>query len=409
MHNDATRKGSETGSAGTVLIEAKNISLNNGAMVSAETYGKSKGGSVTLHAEDKISLSDESQIFSGTMGNKTESGAGNAGTVLVEAKNISLSRGSLISSDTYSDAIGGNIIISGKDGEFAESLNIYDSRIYAGATGSGNGGDVDIKGKNIAFADGGSIDSKSSAAGKGGNIRIYASESLSFKNRGEMTASTKGAGNAGSIELEIGSLTLDTDASVSSASESEKNGGNAGTIAVRAEDTISMKNQSVITTSTSGEGAAGAITIDTDDLTLNSGSSISSASKSENQTIQAGDAGTIFIQTDKGINLSGNSAITTEAVNAGKGQIRIESAGGVWLSQGMITNSIRKGEEDAGDIYAGQDYLILNHSRIIANDWEGKGGNIHLIANPFVQSSDSRVNASSELGIDGTVYIEAPG
>ncbi|OQX26207.1 MAG: hypothetical protein BWK80_11565, partial [Desulfobacteraceae bacterium IS3] len=37
------------------------------------------------------------------------------------------------------------------------------------------------------------------------------------------------------------------------------------------------------------------------------------------------------------------------------------------------------------------------------------GGNINIKADEaFIRSSDSRVDASSQLGIDGTVYVEAP-
>jgi large exoprotein involved in heme utilization and adhesion len=50
----------------------------------------------------------------------------------------------------------------------------------------------------------------------------------------------------------------------------------------------------------------------------------------------------------------------------------------------------------------------LNDSQIIANAYEGKGGNIRIIADVFLASPDSIVDASSALGIDGTVDIQAP-
>jgi len=53
------------------------------------------------------------------------------------------------------------------------------------------------------------------------------------------------------------------------------------------------------------------------------------------------------------------------------------------------------------------DIVILNHSRIEANAFEGSGGNIHIVAEQFVRSSDSGVEASSEKGI-GSINIESP-
>lgn len=106
--------------------------------------------------------------------------------------------------------------------------------------------------------------------------------------------------------------------------------------------------------------------------------------------------------------LSDNSEITTLAEDTGKGGITVEAGdrGDVWDSR--IITSIKKGGNDAGDININQDVLILNRSRIVANAWEGDGGNIRLIADPFVQSWESLMDASSMFGIDSTVYIESP-
>ena len=52
--------------------------------------------------------------------------------------------------------------------------------------------------------------------------------------------------------------------------------------------------------------------------------------------------------------------------------------------------------------------MVLNHSSIIAQAAEGRGGNIRINAGAFIQSADSSVYASSEKGISGTVVITGP-
>ena len=52
--------------------------------------------------------------------------------------------------------------------------------------------------------------------------------------------------------------------------------------------------------------------------------------------------------------------------------------------------------------------MILNRSSIIAEAIEGHGGNITITAGEFIQSSDSIVSASSQLGISGTIEINGP-
>ena len=54
------------------------------------------------------------------------------------------------------------------------------------------------------------------------------------------------------------------------------------------------------------------------------------------------------------------------------------------------------------------EYVTLNSGQIIANAYEGNGGNIRIVAQTFLASLDSAVTASSKLGVDGIVEIDAP-
>ena len=104
-----------------------------------------------------------------------------------------------------------------------------------------------------------------------------------------------------------------------------------------------------------------------------------------------------------------NSSITTEAKQADGGNIHVHAGYMVELIDSKITASVGGGPETVGgNITIDPQYVILNDSQIIANAYEGKGGNIRIIADVFLASPDSIVDASSALGIDGTVDIRAP-
>ena len=45
---------------------------------------------------------------------------------------------------------------------------------------------------------------------------------------------------------------------------------------------------------------------------------------------------------------------------------------------------------------------------MLANAFQGNGGNITITSDAFVQSPDSVVNASSKLGLSGNIAISAP-
>ena len=122
----------------------------------------------------------------------------------------------------------------------------------------------------------------------------------------------------------------------------------------------------------------------------------------------AGNAGDININAADTLRMK-NSSITTEATYSDGGNIYIKAGYMVELIDSKITASVGGGPQTTGgNITIDPEYVILNDSQIIANAYEGKGGNIRIIADVFLASPDSIVDASSALGIDGTVNIQAP-
>ncbi|QTA84803.1 filamentous hemagglutinin N-terminal domain-containing protein [Desulfonema magnum] len=458
--NNSSMKADTTGEkhGGITEIRADTVSLSKSDIFS-DTSGTGKGGSIRLCVKDFVELSEVSKIFADATGK--EINAGDAGDVFIETKNISLSKGSIVSSDTFNGGgNGGSVTISGHDNGFAELIEVDDSKVYSGAIGgtfsnSGDAGSVNLKAENISFTNGGLIASESTGSGKGGHIMIRASDSLSFhgsssgktpskaytsalgkgeyagdagkifieagstisfKDGGGVTASTEGEGNAGIIKLETARLELDTHASVSSASISEGKGGDAGKISITAEDSVRLNNKSFVTTSTKGEGMAGDIALKTPRLEMSGNSAISSESISENQ---GGNAGSITLQVSESMKLSGYSSVTTEASGAGGGKILVNAGNLIYLLRGEITSSVQVGEGKGGDVMVGSSgegegegegpqFVILNHAPVTANADTGDGGAIFIHTDNYLKSSDSKVTATSKRGNDGTVKIEAP-
>ena len=81
----------------------------------------------------------------------------------------------------------------------------------------------------------------------------------------------------------------------------------------------------------------------------------------------------------------------------------------VRLVNSVISASVGGGASTVGgNISIDPEYVILQNSKIIANAFEGHGGNIRITAGSFIADPYSIVEASSTLGIDGTVDIRAP-
>src|SRR5262249_371456 len=121
-------------------------------------------------------------------------------------------------------------------------------------------GDIILKAKNIAVTDGGQIGSGTFTLGKGGSVRVTATETLkvdgfitgdvSFPSGIFATAERGSAGDAGNVIIQAGNGAITGGAVVAS---SATGSGNAGDILVNANE-ISLRNGSITTAANSGNG-----------------------------------------------------------------------------------------------------------------------------------------------------------
>ena len=105
-----------------------------------------------------------------------------------------------------------------------------------------------------------------------------------------------------------------------------------------------------------------------------------------------------------------NSSMTTEASNASGGQVTITAPEMVQLINSKSARPWRGAVPDTvgGNITIDPQFVILQNSQIIAQANAGAGGAIDIIAGVFIADPNSIVDASSKLGISGTVNIQSP-
>jgi large exoprotein involved in heme utilization and adhesion len=127
--------------------------------------------------------------------------------------------------------------------------------------------------------------------------------------------------------------------------------------------------------------------------------------------IRGGEAGTITINAREGISLSNDSAITTEAISAGGGRMKIKTDKSLRLTSSNISTSVQKGAGAGGNIALNSEFIILDNGKIIARAYEGQGGNMNITTTSiykFPPTSKSTIDASSQLGVDGVITINSP-
>ena len=136
--------------------------------------------------------------------------------------------------------------------------------------------------------------------------------------------------------------------------------------------------------------------------------SVANGARIASESSDRGLAGNIIITTNGDIDVINKGSITTSAVFSDGGNISLTAGNHIFVTGGSVETAVGKGLGDGGNIRMQQPLLILRGGVVSANAFGGAGGNIRISANNFFQSGDSRVTASSQLGIDGTVVLDSP-
>ena len=182
-------------------------------------------------------------------------GAGNAGNILVVAKKLLLQNGAQIASDTLGGGKGGNLRITASDSV----------ELIGGSTG----------GQLFSELDAGT---GSGSSGQGGNLTINA-KNLLIRDGAKIDVSILGTGDAGNIEVSSHLISFDNGGDIT-AENILSSGGN---ITLRVQDLLLIRHNSQISTSAGTVGASG----NGGNITINSPNGFIVAAPNENNDITA--------------------------------------------------------------------------------------------------------------------------
>jgi large exoprotein involved in heme utilization and adhesion len=435
-----------SGNAGDITIATDTLRLNNGAQILAETSGSGAGGTITADGRQQVRLGDGGQEATPVISVET-SGAGRAGGILIRTPDFVLAQTARITATATATATtqegGGSIILSadrmdlaGVVGIFAETqgqapagtltlapyqanprldITLFPgSTISASTSGSGNGGDFRITAPQVlTIAGAGTLAVETRGIGNAGNIEITAPQ-LTLRDGVQVSASTYGSGRAGNITLTSENLTLQEGASVSTNTYSS---GTAGDIKVTATGDIDLNGGSIeATTSLDSTGNGGNIDIDPVTTRIRNGGRIAVDSQGQ------GTGGSIRLVSGDLLLDNGNISAVTRSSNGGNITLTLGNwlrmTGGSYISTEAGTSG---SGGNGGDITIRSRFVVAfpgTNSDIIANAFEGAGGNITIETNGIFgfllrnvndprQDRRNNLTASSRFGTSGTVNTTA--
>lgn len=403
--------GEETsGNGGNLTLTTNSLTVSNGAQIQADTSGTGDAGTIAISA-DLIELTDrlDDDNLSGIFSRTEEGATGNGGDVSLIAKELLIDNAQ-VASDNFGSGIGGDLTIN-----TPELQVVRGGQIGVSAFGSGNGGTLNIAAENIEldgtseFASSGLFSSALVGTGDSGDIKIN-SDRLSITNGATINAGNfpsqnssfePGTGQAGSIEIDVKTLKLDSSvAEEPSSITASANTQAGGDIVFNVADEAAIANGSQITAETKGEGTGGNINFNADELSLSDLGQISVNSNG------SGDAGNIAIAANS-FNLD-RGQVTATATQAGGGDINLTTESLFLDENSSISTSVLESDGGGGNIAIDNTDFIVgrNNSSIQADAVEGDGGNIQINTNALFFDASSTITASSQFGLDGVVEID---
>ncbi|WP_299193696.1 filamentous hemagglutinin N-terminal domain-containing protein [uncultured Erythrobacter sp.] len=379
-----------TGAAGQVTINSGGlVEVSEGARISASTRGPGDAGQVLIDTDTLIM--DGGEITSFT------SGSGDAGLVLIRANNASLTNGATINSLTEEGSTGdaggvgvsvtGTLTITNDDGDYEPGLG-ETSEISATTFGSGDAGVVFVTAGDIVLR-GGDITSATHGPGLAGDVTVEAQNlSVLFDSSIDSQAELGSSGGAGDVTVTVtDTLRIEPEGNISASSEGT---GDAGTVEVRA-GLLDMAG-GAINSFTAGSGDAGLVGVFVDELVM-AGGRIDSASDSD--APNAGRAGSVFIAAGNA-SLSGAAEIDSTGVSGDAGDVTVAVSGRLDMADSATISAATQGSGNAGSVEVSADLLSMTGGEINSiTTGSGDAGSVSVLAREL-QMSGGRITSASE-------------
>jgi len=389
---------------GGIDIAVRYLTLAGGSQLSSKTVGTGRGGTITVTATEALTMAghDPDNIASGLFSDTT--GPGAAGAVVVHAGRITMREEATIASNTHGAGPGGSVSIH------ATSLEVDQGFIQAqaAATSVGDAGTIAVSAGRVTLTGGAQISSSTRGAGQAGTVTVHATEALTIVGRNAdgtpsgLFSSTTGPGAAGAVMVEAGRITMREGGAIAS---DAFGAGPGGRVTI---NTASLEMDSGLIEAQTAEGSlgdAGAIAVTAGNVTLTGGARINST------TLGAGRGGSITVTTTDAITISGNtSGLFTNTTGQGLGGDIAVQARQLQLTDGAVIAAESTGTGNAGSLTlaASDTVLLRGHSAITTAASQATGGNIRVTASSLVRLQDSQLTATvgGGTGDGGNVTID---
>ncbi len=280
-----------TGNGGELTINTQRLTVEKGAAIASFTLGFGEAGDLTVNASESVRLSGtSSDARTPSALSADTAGAKNAGDLRISTGRLIVQDGAAVSASTFGSGQGGKTIVNATESVelSGASSNGFPSGLYAQSFGTGSAGDLTISTGQLTIKDkaritvaagnaadinvpSGPLDLQEvfgfivpprSAEGNAGNLDIFA-RIIKLDNQAKITAETT-FGNGGNITLQnLDLLLMRRGSEISTTAGTEQAGGNGGNINIKAFNgfIVAFPNENSDITANAYTGSGGKVKI----------------------------------------------------------------------------------------------------------------------------------------------------
>ena len=414
------------GNSGGIELTANSLDLTQFQLIANTREAEGNAGSVDINAVDDITLNQGTLILS-----QVRDGAvGDAGDINIAAGSLELNN-SLVVADSSGIGSSGDINIVVEDTIILQGLTNVENELDID-TSEGRLPPSGITTGLDQLLDPETGEVQNSGQGEAGSINITASQ-LNLTDLASVSSNIEETtvGGGGEVEVTVDSLNISNNAAISTFTVNDSD---AGSITINSQ-TIDLLAGGRLVSATDGAGNAGSINLNVSDrLNIDNANAATApriefnneltnellgrtglfANGTENST---GNAGDIDVSSDL-VTLSNGAEVTTNNTAGEGGNINLQVSESITLRENSLISSEATNAADGGNISIDTDFIIAfpGDSNILASAEQGQGGSIDIMAESLFgitegarDGSGNDINASSEVtGLDGTITIDTP-
>ncbi len=263
------------GKGAGIVINANNLNMSSSAVINARTYDDT-GQGINITLQENLTMNSDAAISTDVFN------LGQGSDINITANNVSITDGAVISASTKRDGNAGSIFLnlSGDltvDGEGKSQTGMFSvsgdaDPVFDTALG-GEGGSININARSVYFENA-TLSSSAINLGDAGDINIDAIDEIKLRDTEVVTSAVKSAG--GEININVINLLSLTRSNITAEAFGVTVGNDGGNVNIDPINVV-LNSGNIIARANAGNG--GNITIVTDALTQSSDSIIDASSQ----------------------------------------------------------------------------------------------------------------------------------